>query len=104
MNLKLFTLLLVITIVTLPAVISAEDAMVDMIGAMTKPEGITEPMGRWEKFLNGLELIGLNIGFWFLVILFFGLVYIIVMAPIALYPVFKQHKNNIGRLMKFQWK
>ena len=96
---KLFALMFILIIVLMPIVVMAQDALSNMVGAMTTPEDITAPMSAWQKFLNAIEVIGLHVGFWFLVILFFGLITLLVWLPLQIYPQIKKHQSLLTKLL-----
>jgi len=52
------------------------------------------------SFIFSLLLAGYHAYFYFLVILFFGLVSLIVWVPYKLYPVYKQNQALINRFLK----
>lgn len=97
---KLITLLF-LCLMVLPThfVFAGDDAMTDLIGSIVKPEDIASPMGRWEKFLNSIEIIGLHIAFWLLFILFIGLITLITWLPVKLYPYIQQHQKLLRKLL-----
>jgi hypothetical protein len=101
---KRLSLILLLFIVALPVVFSADDALTNTIGALTMPETITAPMGAWEKFINAIEVIGLHIGFWLLVLLYIALITLLVYLPIKMYPFIKQHQNLLRRLLDLRLK
>ena len=88
----------------LPVVYPQDDIFMDALSAMAKPEDITSPMGRWEKFLNWIEIIGMNIGFFVLVILFFLLFTLVWWIPLKIYPIINKHKKVLGKFIHLRWK
>ncbi len=104
MNKLIILLLLCLMVLPTHFVFASDDAMTDMIGSIVKPEDITSPMGRWEKFLNSIEIIGLHTAFWLLFILFIGLITLITWLPVKLYPYIQQHSKLLKKLLYFDSK
>ncbi len=104
MKLKILIILFMV-LLYLPMVYpETTDVMIDAISAITKPEDITSPMGRWEKFLNWIEIIGMTIGFWVLVVLFFLLFTLVWWLPLQIYPIIQKHRKLLNKFIHLQWK
>lgn len=104
MNIKKILIIIPIILLLLPVVYSQEDVLIDSISAMNKPEDVSSPMGRWEKFLNWIELIGIHLGFWSLVILFFLLFTIVWWLPLKIYPIIRKHRQLLGKFIHLRFK
>ena len=103
MKIKILIIMFMI-LISLPIVYPEEDVLIDTISALTITEDITSPMGKWEKFLNWIELIGKTIGFFVLVILFLLLFTGVWWIPLKIYPIISQHKKVIGQFINLRWK
>lgn len=66
------------------------------------PQSITSAFIKVGNFIDSVILFGLNVYVVFIILVFFALVVGLVWVPVKLYPLYKQNKQIIDKVIKLQ--